>query len=62
MRFRPEIALTRFQLVELQFEHFPEERDEALERLKQIADRVTPRSGLPVHAEIYDLAIGERGK
>jgi len=34
MRFRPELALTRFQLAELQFEHFPEERTEALEHLE----------------------------
>ena len=34
MRFRPEIALTRFQLAKLQLEHFPDERHEALEHLK----------------------------
>ena len=34
MRFRPEIALTRLQLAELQLEHFPEERDAALEHLE----------------------------
>ena len=33
MPFRPELALSRFQLAELQFEHFPEERTEALEHL-----------------------------
>jgi tetratricopeptide (TPR) repeat protein len=33
MRFRPEIALTRFQLAELLFEHYPDEQDEALEHL-----------------------------
>jgi class 3 adenylate cyclase/tetratricopeptide (TPR) repeat protein len=34
MPFRPELALSRFQLAELQFEHFPEERPEALEHLE----------------------------
>jgi len=33
MRFRPELALTRFQLAELLLDHFPEERDQALEHL-----------------------------
>jgi len=34
MPFRPELALSRFQLAELQFEHFPEERTEAMEHLE----------------------------
>ena len=34
MPFRPELALSRFQLAELQFEHFPEEKPEALEHLE----------------------------
>ena len=34
MPFRPELALSRFQLAELQLEHFPEERTEALEHLE----------------------------
>ncbi len=33
MPFRPELALSRFQLAELQLEHFPDERNEALEHL-----------------------------
>ncbi len=33
MRFRPEMALTRFQLAELLFEHYPDEKDEAMEHL-----------------------------
>ena len=33
MRFRPELALTRFQMAELLFEHYPGERDGALEHL-----------------------------
>jgi tetratricopeptide (TPR) repeat protein len=33
MRFRPELALTRFQLAELLLEHYPKERAEALEHL-----------------------------
>ena len=33
IRFRPEIALTRFQLAELLLEHYPDERGEALEHL-----------------------------
>ena len=33
IRFRPEIALTRFQLAELLLEHYPDERAEALEHL-----------------------------
>lgn len=33
MPFRPELALTRFQLAELQFEHFPDEKAEAIEHL-----------------------------
>jgi tetratricopeptide (TPR) repeat protein len=32
-RFRPEIALTRLGLAELLFEHYPDERDEAIEHL-----------------------------
>ena len=33
MRFRPELALTRYQLAELLLEHYPEERSQALEHL-----------------------------
>ena len=33
VRFRPEIALTRLQLSELLLEHFPDERDSAIEHL-----------------------------
>ena len=33
MRFRPELALSRSQLAELQFEHFPDKRIEAIEHL-----------------------------
>jgi tetratricopeptide (TPR) repeat protein len=33
MRFRPELALTRFQLAELLLDHYPEEHDQALEHL-----------------------------
>lgn len=33
MRFRPEIALTRFQLAELILDLYPKERDEAKEHL-----------------------------
>jgi len=33
MRFRPELALTRFQLAELLLEHYPDEGTEALEHL-----------------------------
>ena len=33
IRFRPEIALTRFQLAELLLEHYPDERAEAMEHL-----------------------------
>jgi len=33
MRFRPELALTRLQMAELLLEHYPDERDEALEHL-----------------------------
>ena len=33
MRFRPEIALSRFQIAELLFEHYPDDRDEALGHL-----------------------------
>ena len=32
-RFRPEVALTRFQLAELLLEHYPKEKTEALEHL-----------------------------
>ncbi len=39
MRFRPELAPSRFQLAELQSEHFPEERNEALEHLKFAIDK-----------------------
>ncbi len=34
IRFRPEIALTRLQLAELLLEHYPDERDEAVEHLE----------------------------
>jgi tRNA A-37 threonylcarbamoyl transferase component Bud32/tetratricopeptide (TPR) repeat protein len=34
MPFRPELALTRLQLAELQLEHYPEEKADALEHLK----------------------------
>ncbi len=34
MQFRPENALTRFQLAELLLEHYPEEREGALEHLE----------------------------
>ena len=33
MHFRPEIALTRFQLAELLFDNYPNEKDEAMEHL-----------------------------
>jgi hypothetical protein len=33
MRFRPEIALTRFQLSELLLSYYPEEREGALKHL-----------------------------
>ncbi len=33
MRFRPELALTRFQLAELLLEHYPNEKADALEHL-----------------------------
>jgi len=33
MRFRPELALTRFQLAELLLDHYPEEHEQALEHL-----------------------------
>jgi tetratricopeptide (TPR) repeat protein len=33
MRFRPELALTRFQLAELLLDHYPQERDQAQEHL-----------------------------
>jgi tetratricopeptide (TPR) repeat protein len=33
LRFRPEIALTRLQLAELLFDHYPDEKAEALEHL-----------------------------
>jgi serine/threonine protein kinase/tetratricopeptide (TPR) repeat protein len=33
MRFRPELALTRLQFAELLFEHYPEEKKDALEHL-----------------------------
>jgi len=33
MRFRPELALSRFQLAELLFEHFPDKKDEAIGHL-----------------------------
>ena len=34
MKFRPELALTRFQLAELLLKHYPEEKEEALEHLE----------------------------
>jgi hypothetical protein len=33
MRVRSEVALSRFQLAELQLEHFPDEKEEAIEHL-----------------------------
>ena len=33
MRFRPELALTRLQLAELLLEHYPDEKNDALEHL-----------------------------
>ncbi|MCZ6784933.1 MAG: AAA family ATPase [Proteobacteria bacterium] len=33
VRFRPELALTRLQLAELLLDHYPDERDEAIEHL-----------------------------
>ena len=33
MRFRPELALTRLQLAELLLEHYPDEKNEAIEHL-----------------------------
>ena len=33
IRFRPEIALTRLELAELLLEHYPDERDTAIEHL-----------------------------
>jgi len=33
MRFRPELALTRYQMAELLLEHYPDDRSEALEHL-----------------------------
>ncbi len=41
MRFRPELALSRFNLAELQIEHFPDERNEALEHLDFAIDEFT---------------------
>ena len=38
MRFRPELALTRFQLAELLLEHFPDEKAEAIEHLNFAID------------------------
>ena len=38
MRFRPELALSRFQLAELLFEHYPDEKEEALEHLNFAID------------------------
>ena len=38
MRFRPEIALTRFQLAELLLGHYPQEREEALEHLEFVIE------------------------
>jgi tetratricopeptide (TPR) repeat protein len=34
LQFRPELALTRFQLAELLLEHYPQEREDALEHLE----------------------------
>ena len=33
MRFRPELALSRFQLAELLLDHYPDEKPEAIEHL-----------------------------
>jgi len=38
MRFRPELALSRFQLAELLFEHYPDEKEDALEHLNFAID------------------------
>ena len=38
MRFRPELALSRFQLAELLIEHFPNEKEEAIEHLNFAID------------------------
>ncbi len=38
MRFRPETALTRFQSAELQLEHYPDEKSEAVEHLNFAID------------------------
>jgi hypothetical protein len=38
MRFRPELALSRFQLAELLFEHYPDEKDDAIEHLNFAID------------------------
>jgi len=38
MRFRPELALSRFQLAELLFDHYPDEKEETLEHLNFAID------------------------
>ena len=39
MRFRPELAITRFQLAELLLEHYPEEKPETIEHLNFAIDK-----------------------
>ncbi len=41
VRFRPEYALTRFQLAELQLAHYPDEKSEAIESLNFAIDEFT---------------------
>jgi len=38
MRFRPELALIRFQLAELLFEHYPDEKEDAIEHINFAID------------------------
>ena len=33
MRFRPELAISLYQLAELQLKHFPDEKDEAIKNI-----------------------------
>jgi hypothetical protein len=40
LRFRPETALTRFQSAELQLEHYPDEKSEAVEHLNFAIDEL----------------------
>ncbi len=41
MPFRPELALSRFQLAELQFDQYPDEKSEAIEHLNFAIDEFT---------------------